>query len=52
MQTVGHDGDVAKAREHRHHLQYGATRIQNNRVAIVYKTDGGFGNLLFFMRID
>lgn len=47
VQTVGHDGDVAKACEHRHHLQYGAARIQNNRVAIVYKTDGSFGNLLF-----
>ncbi|MNS36977.1 hypothetical protein D3C72_691770 [compost metagenome] len=52
VQAVGHHRDVIKAAEHRDHLQDSAARIENDRVAIVNKLDGGFGNQRFLVGID
>ena len=52
MQAVGHHRDVVKAAEQGDHLQDGTACIQNDRVAIVDKFNGGFGNQRFLVGID
>ncbi|MNP48235.1 hypothetical protein D3C76_1423400 [compost metagenome] len=36
----------------RHHLQHGAAGVENQRVAVVDKPDGGIGDLAFLFGID
>ena len=52
MQAVGHDGDIAKAGKHRHHLQHGASGIKDDGVAIVDKLDGRLCDQRLFMGVD